>query len=60
MLCTAFRGNPPISEPHRQEDPKHLLSRCEWGKDDYSLQVANLPPAPPKPGQQDIFVEEPA
>lgn len=27
-----------------------VLSRCEWGKDDYSLQVASLPPAPkPEP-----------
>jgi adenine-specific DNA-methyltransferase len=23
--------------------PKAVLSRCEWGKDDYSLKVENLP-----------------
>ncbi|WP_416146216.1 hypothetical protein [Pseudomonas aeruginosa] len=23
--------------------PKMVLSRCEWGHDDYSLNVANLP-----------------
>jgi adenine-specific DNA-methyltransferase len=23
--------------------PKQVLSRCEWGHDDYSLQVENLP-----------------
>ena len=32
--------------------PKQVLSRCEWAHDDYSLQVQNLPKAPPKPGQQ--------
>ena len=25
--------------------PKMVLSRCEWGHDDYSLNVANLPMA---------------
>jgi hypothetical protein len=27
---------------------------CEWGHDDYSLQVENLPEAPPKAGQQEM------
>ena len=27
--------------------PKQVLSRCEWGHDDYSLEVENLPKAPP-------------
>jgi hypothetical protein len=31
--------------------PRAVLSRCEWGHDDYSLRVENLPQAPPKPGQ---------
>jgi adenine-specific DNA-methyltransferase len=62
VLCTAFRGNadrfPNLTV---KKIPTHVLSRCEWGRDDYSLQVANLPSAPPKPGQQDLFVvEEPA
>jgi hypothetical protein len=26
--------------------PKAVLARCEFGKDDYSLKVANLPSAP--------------
>ncbi|MEQ1837033.1 MAG: site-specific DNA-methyltransferase, partial [Candidatus Nitrotoga sp.] len=29
--------------------PKQVLSRCEWGHDDYSLQVENLPKAIPHP-----------
>jgi hypothetical protein len=32
--------------------PIALLARCEWGKDDSSLQVQSLPEAPPEPGQQ--------
>jgi adenine-specific DNA-methyltransferase len=34
--------------------PKIVLSQCEWGHDDYSLRVENLPKAPPKPGQMDL------
>lgn len=29
--------------------PKVVLSRCEWGHDDYSLNVRNLPMADPEP-----------
>ena len=35
--------------------PKAVLSRCEWGKDDYSLKVENLPKAPPPKGQMDLL-----
>jgi adenine-specific DNA-methyltransferase len=31
-----------------------VLNRCEWDHDDYSLQVENLPQAPPKPGQMEL------
>ena len=37
--------------------PKAVLSRCEWGKDDYSLRVESLPKAPAKPGQQALALE---
>jgi adenine-specific DNA-methyltransferase len=61
VLCTAFRakadayGNLTV-----RKIPKQVLSRCEWGHDDYSLQVDNLPKAPVKPGQQALFDEEAA
>jgi adenine-specific DNA-methyltransferase len=29
--------------------PQSVLERCEWGKDDYSLNVANLTGQPPEP-----------
>ena len=49
VLCGAFRG--------RAEDfpnltvkkiPSHVLHRCEWGHDDYSLKIENLPKAAPR------------
>lgn len=59
VLCTAFRGKtdrwPNLTV---KKIPRAVLSRCEWGHDDYSLSVENLPKAPPKPGQQDLFGEE--
>jgi len=32
--------------------PKMVLARCEWGHDDYSLNVANLPLAEPEPAPE--------
>jgi adenine-specific DNA-methyltransferase len=59
VLCAAFRGKadqwPNLTV---KKIPKQVLSRCEWAHDDYSLQVENLPKAPPKPGQQSLFGEE--
>jgi len=62
VLCTAFRGKADRFENLTvKKIPKQVLSRCEWGHDDYSLQVENLPkapPPPPKQGQQGLFGEE--
>ncbi len=59
VLCTAFRGNTDrFGNLTVRKIPTHVLSRCEWGRDDYSLEVANLPPAPPPAGQQDMFGDE--
>lgn len=59
VLCSAFRGKsdryPNLTI---KKIPNAVLKRCEWGHDDYSLQVENLPKAPPKPGQQALFGEE--
>ncbi len=33
--------------------PQAVLRKCEWGKDDYSLHVANLPEAPREPDEPD-------
>ncbi|WP_409574915.1 site-specific DNA-methyltransferase [Sulfuritalea sp.] len=56
VLCTAFRAKADAySNLTVKKIPKQVLSRCEWGHDDYSLQVENLPKEPPKPGQQGLF-----
>jgi adenine-specific DNA-methyltransferase len=49
VLCLAFRGGadryPNLTV---KKIPKTVLVRCEWGHDDYSLKVENLPSALPK------------
>ncbi len=47
VLCTAFRGRGDYPNITVKKIPKQVLSRCEWGHDDYSLQVENLPQASP-------------
>lgn len=49
VLCTAFRGRGAYPNLTVKKIPKQVLSRCEWGHDDYSLRVENLPKAPPAP-----------
>lgn len=50
ILCSAFRGNPDLwPNLTVRKIPNHIRSRCEWGHDDYSLNVANLPQAEAKP-----------
>jgi len=51
VLCTAFRGRGEYANLTVKKIPKQVLSRCEWGHDDYSLRVENLPKAPPPPQQ---------
>jgi len=36
--------------------PRAVLTRCEWGKGDYSRKVENLPKAPPPKGQMDLIL----
>lgn len=55
VLCPAFRGRGEYPNLTVKKIPKQVLSRCEWGHDDYSLRVENLPQKPPEPGQQALF-----
>ena len=69
VLCIAFRSDvAQFSNLTVKKIPQQVLSRCEWGHDDYSLKVENLPQAPvvaavttgkpSPPGQQSLFGEE--
>lgn len=50
ILCAAFRGNPNnFPNLTLKKIPKTVQSKCEWGHDDYSLKVENLPQAPERP-----------
>jgi len=44
VCCSAFKGNanryPNLT---LKKIPKMVLTKCEWGHDDYSLNVENLP-----------------
>jgi len=56
VLCTAFRAKADLYPNLTvKKIPRQVLSRCEWGHDDYSLRVENLPSAPLEPGQMDLF-----
>ncbi len=59
ICCSAFRG--------KEEDfpnltlkkiPHSVLKKCEWGKDDYSLNVQSLPSAIEEEKETDLFGEE--
>lgn len=55
VCCAAFHGVTAAKASERwpnltlKKIPKMVLTRCEWGHDDYSLNVANLPMAAPEP-----------
>ncbi len=71
ICCAAFHGVNAAQAEARwpnltlKKIPKMVLSRCEWGHDDYSLNVANLPlaeqpaaaPEPPKKGRKSKAAE---
>jgi adenine-specific DNA-methyltransferase len=60
VMCTAFRsragGFPNLTV---KKIPNTVLAKCEWGHDDYSLQIENLPMAKkPEKKQPDLFDRE--
>ncbi|MBL7205778.1 MAG: site-specific DNA-methyltransferase [Desulfobacteraceae bacterium] len=50
ICCSAFRCDPgQFPNLNIKKIPKAVLKKCEWGHDDYSLEIKNLPKAPPEP-----------
>lgn len=49
-MCGAFRAKSLDEFPNLtvKKIPKAVLTRCEWDKDDYSLEVDNLPMKAPE------------
>jgi len=73
LCCSAFHGITAAQANERwpnltlKKIPKMVLARCEWGHDDYSLNVANLPmavidaaSAAPAPSRPERRVPNPA
>ncbi len=61
ILCAAFRGKTDLwPNLTVRKIPNHIRTKCEWGHDDYSLNVKNLPQAAiaPKKPQADLFARE--
>jgi len=50
VMCGAFRAKNLDEFPNLtvKKIPKAVLNRCEWGKDDYSLEIKHLPQQPPE------------
>lgn len=49
VCCAAFRGSTDrFANLTVKKIPKMVLQKCEWGHDDYSLNVENLPKATPE------------
>ena len=44
ICCGAFRGKPNFPNLTVKKIPQAVLARCEWGKDDYSLNVTEQAP----------------
>jgi len=57
VMCCAFRAKADdFPNLTIKKIPNTVLTKCEWGHDDYSLQVENLPSAPkPVKAQPDLF-----
>lgn len=60
VVCGSFRthANATYDNLTLKKIPNAILKRCEWGHDDYSLNVENLPQPPPKLGQMGLFGED--
>ncbi len=48
VMCGAFRIKNPADFPNLtlKKIPNAVLRKCEWGRDDYSLEIKNLPVKP--------------
>jgi adenine-specific DNA-methyltransferase len=60
VLCKAFKAKIAKGEFTNltiKKIPKAVLAKCEWDKDDYSLEIKTLPKAPPEPLEEEPAVK---
>ncbi len=58
ICCGAFRCD--VSQFENltvKKIPKAVLKKCEWGHDDYSLEIRNLPAPPEAPPEEAMLLE---
>ena len=65
VCCSAFKAsgamlNDRLSNLTLKKMPHALLSKCEWGKDDYSLNISKLPAAELGDDEQDVVPKKKA
>jgi len=61
ICCSAFRCDPgQFPNLTIKKIPKAVLKKCEWGHDDYSLEIKNLPKAPPEPPARALHADREA
>ena len=60
VMCSAFRARnlDAFNNLTIKKIPKTVLARCEWGKDDYSLEIRTLP-SPPTDHEPEAVVPRP-
>ena len=57
ICCKGFEKGAECDNVRLKKIPEAVLKKCEWGHDDYSLNVKNLPMAAPELEQGDLFGE---
>ena len=57
ICCKGFDRGASCANIRLKKIPEALLKKCEWGHDDYSLNVANLPMSQGELEQGDLFGE---
>ena len=56
ICCKAFNANAEAFDNLTlKKIPQAVLTKCEWGKDDYSLNVAKLEPADDSQAEPDLL-----
>ncbi len=58
VCCKAFNSTANFDNLTVKKIPLSVLKKCEWGKDDYSLNIANLPQAEKETKQQILLDKE--
>lgn len=57
VMCKSFKGKANFPNLTVKKIPKAVMAKCEWGRDDYSLAIRNLPEPEPLPGSDDEQAE---